>query len=463
MLALGLLLSVALPLLAGLAWMAPAPGRPAGSWAVALAYGYVVGLLITVAGMRLLDLAHVPIGFATAAAFPAAFAVLGFWRRRGAATGARAAVNAAMTTWRSLSRLPRILAIVLLMLIAARLLSVGTELLLRPAFPWEAVSSIAAKARVWFETGSLERFVSPASWLQGGGGHTDADPGAFALPSLLLLWTANAVGQWHEGAVGLPWWMLGVATTTAIYGYLRLAGGGLTFALAGAYLFVSLPLVDLNMLLAGAPYWVAAAGIGLCGCAMLAWFATPGRELAIHAVAGAALALASQLSTWPWFIVFAVATGMRQWPRMAGKLAVGIPLAVLLGVLVLLQTPVTLSGGTFQLQVASDWVESIESLFLLDNWHLLYPVLMIVALAGWRSILSVPWLPRTWTIAMGIGLMVLLGMLSMPGLWNGGLRDFSSVGLQLAPMVVVWVAHVARHMALNYAAGTVPEASQTSR
>ena len=66
MLAVGLVLSVLLPLLAGLPWLLLVQRESApGGLPVAIGYGYVLGLLIIVGGIRVLSLASVPIGLSS--------------------------------------------------------------------------------------------------------------------------------------------------------------------------------------------------------------------------------------------------------------------------------------------------------------------------------------------------------------------------------------------------------------
>jgi hypothetical protein len=390
-----------------------------------------------------------PINLFTAAILPAIAGVVGWWRMRTALALLRAGAGEARGTWHAMNRTTRIVCAAALALIGLRLLVLAVEIMLRPVFPWEAVSAVATKARVWYELGALAPFVPPAAWLAGLGNYTDVDPGAFALPSLLLVWTARAIGQWHEGAVGFPWWMLGLSVTLALYGHLRRAGCGVAFSLCVAYLFLSLPLVDLHIALAGAPQWITAAGVGLAGCALLRWLEAPSRELLFCFAVGAALAVTSMAASWPWFAIFAVAVAMRYWPRAAVKLAVGVPLLILLILLALLQTPVKLGGTLLQLQVTGTWGEALESLFLLDNWHLLYGIALLVAVIGWRHIVSPRWLARTSIIFMGIGLVFICGATSLPGYYGGGLRDFSYAALQFAPLLVLWIAMAARAVAFS--------------
>jgi hypothetical protein len=62
---------------------------------------------------------------------------------------------------------------------------------------------------------------------------------------------------------------------------------------------------------------------------------------------------------------------------------------------------------------------------------------------------------------MGFGLMFMCGALSLPGVWYGGLRDFSYAALQFAPILLLWTAMAARasacHTRLQGVAATIPE------
>jgi hypothetical protein len=120
-----------------------------------------------------------------------------------------------------------------------------------------------------------------------------------------------------------------------------------------------------------------------------------------------------------------------------------------------------------RVQLSPDWVEAPESLLLLDNWHLLFGVLVLVVLAGWRRIFTPAWLVRTWVIGMGLGLMIVRGALALQPWWFGGLRDFSYVGLQFAPMLLLWIAWSGHDTALARGRGmtaspVAPQAADTS-
>jgi hypothetical protein len=419
-----------------------------GDGPLAAGYGYALGLLAVVASIHLAGLANMRIGFLPALVLPAVVGVIGWWRALPRVVPRiRFGIAGARASWREMGRTTQVVCVAMLVLLAVRMLTLGFESLSRPIFPWEAVSVVASKARIWYETGTLARFVSPVAVLEGLGTYTDAEPSALSLPSLLLVWTANAIGQWQEGAVAFAWWGLGVAIGLAAYGHLRRSGTGVAYSLVFTYVLLSLPLVDTHILLAGAPQWIAAAGVGLSSLAFMRWIVAPSGELLLCVLIGAALALFSLASTWPWFAIFAVAAAIQRWPRVATKLAVGVPLIVALALLALMQTPLKLGGMAIRFTLAAEWNEAPESLILLGNWHLLFGLLLFAVVAGWREIFAPEWRARTWAVAMGLGLMVVKGTLALIPYWFGGLRDFSYAALQLAPMLVMWIALIAHRLA----------------
>jgi hypothetical protein len=112
-----------------------------------------------------------------------------------------------------------------------------------------------------------------------------------------------------------------------------------------------------------------------------------------------------------------------------------------------MQKPLTISGTKYMVRLAAEWNETPESLILLDNWHLLFALLLLLVIAGRHWIFSPAWRASTWVVAMGLGLMVARGVLSLPPFWFGGLRDFSYAALQLAPMMLMWMALLAHQIA----------------
>jgi len=471
MVTVGLVMSVAIPLLAGLPWLLllerDAP-EATGRWGIAVGYGYAAGLLSVVAGLRIAALLNLPLTFWAASMLPVVVGAIGWIRYgRDIATLARADFAGAASPWRQMPTPTRLVCAIALGIIALRFGTLALESVVRPIFPWEAVSGVAAKGRVWFESARLVPFVAPSAMMDLADVYTSADPTGLSVPSLLMVWTATAINGWLEGAVGFAWFGLGVALVSAFYGHLRRVGCGVAYSLVFSYVLISLPLIDAHIALAGAPQWIGAAGMGLAGCAFMRWLDTRAKEPLIHSAVGAILAASSLASTWPWLGIFALAALMISVPRLSRKLAIGIPIASIIGLLALMQTPVKIGGTSMRVQLSPDWVEAPESLLLLDNWHLLFGVLVLVVLAGWRRIFTPAWLVRTWVIGMGLGLMIVRGALALQPWWFGGLRDFSYVGLQFAPMLLLWIAWSGHDTALARGRGmtassVAPQAADTS-
>jgi len=446
---LGLLVSIILPVGAGFPWLVGLQRqRQPGNWGIAIGYGYLVGILAICAGLYLAGYANLPLNLLAAISLPLIIGVLG-WARFGrtVATHLRHDLSAVRRTRIVLPRATTIVVTIAVALIVARFSTLAIDTLSRPLFAWEAVSAIAAKARVWWEFQRLVPFVGPAAMFDSANAYTSADPRSSALPSLLLVWNALAMGQWHEGGVGFSWWMLGVALAAAFYGHLRKVGCGVAYASVFTYALISLPLVDVHMSLSGVSQWPAAVGVGLAGCALLRALGGNTRDAWICATIAMLFALASLASTWPWLIIFALAAVISAYPRHANKLAIGAPLAVAIALLAWMQSPVKIAGLSLRVQLATDWTDAPESLLLLDNWHLLFVILLVVAVAGRRHMLTGPWKARTFVVAMAVGLMVVKGFLALQPWWLGGLRDFSYAGLQAAPVLMLWLAWLAREVA----------------
>ena len=143
-------------------------------------------------------------------------------------------------------------------LVLVRLVSLLPDLLLRPVFPWDAWKLWAWKARVWFEAGELVQFAPYATWQTAGADefvmegvhHPD-------LVSLVMLWSAIAIGAWDDSLVGIAWLMAGLSAGLMVFGMLRHLGSPVAMAWLGVYLLISAPMVATHIALFGyADLWV---------------------------------------------------------------------------------------------------------------------------------------------------------------------------------------------------------------
>lgn len=358
--------------------------RPAGSRAVIAGYGFLIGMLVVTLLMRLAE----PLGMLTAfwpvliaCAALAALVIAGGahpFRRPGGGTPWAVA---------ELPRIEKLLLCILFALVATRLVTLGIEVLLRPTYPWDAISSWTYKARAFFEIGVFVSIEGPGAMSRdpAGAGVVYSAAGStypLAIP-LIQIWMASAAGQWNDVVINLPWLFCTLAVALALYGQMRIAGAGMTVALATVWLLVSLPMLDTHTALAGyADLWVAVS-LGAAAFAFFNWMRTGDRRQGVLALVAALFMAGLKEPASLWLAGFA-----------AGLLAFKLPgrwLLGLIGATVLLMAALILAGGVtipipgiepFRLLPMQPLLGTqIAHLFLLDNWHLL-GVVMPIAMAA---------------------------------------------------------------------------------
>lgn len=146
----------------------------------------------------------------------------------------------------------RIAVWVIMALVALRALMLLPDVTQRPLFPWDAWKVWAWKARVWFDVGALLPFQSSSSWAS-------AETDQYVIDgvnhphfvSLVMLWSALAVGEWNDRLIGLPWMLAGVWSCLLTWGVLRYVGLPRLLCWVGVYLLVSLPLLNAHIALFG--------------------------------------------------------------------------------------------------------------------------------------------------------------------------------------------------------------------
>lgn len=255
-----LLLSMALllPTATGCAWLLPGKRewRP-GTLPMLLGYGHIVGLLLVALLMLLVDALGLKLSFPLLGGLLVMVTLSGLLLRTRWKSGPYSYPYPPIVSPEP--RWLRWLALLLLALLLARWIGFALEVVWRPLFPWDAWMNWAPKARVWFEHRELVPFVPLHEWLQ------QREPDVYTLGvwhypplvPLLQLWPALALDRWDESLINLPWLSGGVALGLAFYGQLRLLGCGFGHALLFTYLLLSLPILNVHIVLAGyAELWI---------------------------------------------------------------------------------------------------------------------------------------------------------------------------------------------------------------
>ncbi|MFK7829929.1 MAG: hypothetical protein AB8B57_09140 [Congregibacter sp.] len=211
-------------------------------------YGLILGMLSSTVLLRLLHILQLsfhPASFLLACVLTAACATAVLL------LGPRLAIPHRVTLLCSISW-ETLLLLVCISFIAARLVLLAEEALVRPLSGWDVTMHWATKAKVWLNQGSMVPFVDNQAWLTAGDGvFTDHHPDYPTSIPLLQVWMGLALGGWSETVVSLPWVITGTALLLLFFGGALVAGASPVVAVIFTYLLASLPLLGSHIAIAG--------------------------------------------------------------------------------------------------------------------------------------------------------------------------------------------------------------------
>jgi len=442
--ALALLLAAALPWAAGCAvllalrWPLPISAeRAPGRIACVAGYGYFVGVFLLATWMRLLSATDIAFGRLSIAAPLALLAVLALYRARGAPLArlpafARSILKPPVPGWQRIGWLA------LLAFMGLRFSTLAVEIAVRPLYPRDAWTQWATKAKVWYALGHMVPFVPVSSWLAApSGAYIDASPASPATIPLLQVWSAIALGRWDDSATNWPWLLMLGALALAIYGMLRDRGLAPLGALTGAYLTVSLPLLDTHVALAGCADLMLVATYTLSALAIARWAST--RDPRDGAIAFA-LALGCPLieaSGSIWASTLIPAAIVASWPRIGLRLVAWIFGTAVLALAVLARDTPLLPGLTLHLTYQAPWRPLADALFLQDNWHLLWYGALVLAIVRARRLLQPHFAPLVATAAAALAWLLVGSMFAVDiAAWFPDATVPNRSALVMAPLTI---------------------------
>ncbi len=379
-----MLLSLALPWLAGtLLVLGAAPAADSG-WLLCAGYGYLLGAFATTLVMRALSLAGVrwslPIVAGAVLTLAAALAVPVRARiapaalrrtrpRRAGPVGADDRGPHAVRGLRRVDRDPR-----------AEPRAGDPR---RPLLPFDAWSQWATKAQVWFDLGRVVPFVGQSAWFAPGDllRYTDMHPAYPPTVPLLQAWTGLWLGRWDESPMNAPWIALFVALGFAFHGQLRRAGAGPVRAMFFTYLLLSLPFLNVHVALAGNADLFVATTYGLAAIALWQWVRTRDRSDLALAVLLAIVCANIKVEGLLWALTL-LPPALAAWNRRAGLALVAAVALAGVGWFLFGPPRLELFGYVLRTRVTNVSLPLAQHLFVMDNWHLLwYAALLVVA---WR-------------------------------------------------------------------------------
>ncbi|HJU22821.1 MAG TPA: hypothetical protein VJ891_09960 [Casimicrobiaceae bacterium] len=415
-----------------------------GGMAFVIGAGWFVGQFALTLWMRLLSFIHVPFGVAPIAGPLALVAAALAWdatRHGGLAPVRRARDAYDALRGVDLDKAPRALWLALLGWLAFRFALLLLEVLRRPLYPWDAWTQWATKARVWFELRRIVPFGSEAAWLAAPAGtvYYDAAPNYPGTVPLTQVWSATLLRRFDDALVNLPWWLTGVAFAFALYGFLRRRGMKPLTALVGAWLVVSLPILDTHVALAGYADLAMATYFTLTALSALRYVRT--RSIA-DLVLALVLAVACVLIKSPgkvWIATLVPGLIVASSPRHGLRIAGAFFAVALAAALVLTRTGITLLGYHLQLDFDMPWGGLWEAYFAFANWHLLFYGAIAVAIIGFRELLSRDLAPLTIVVAAGVAFLLFGFAFTNARVWVEDQSTVNRATLHLAPLIVIWM------------------------
>lgn len=434
----GLLVALFLPWILGVVWLRVRWLKADGiAWPALLGYGYLVGALATTLVMRLLDLMGIRLGFFPVALVLILLIALGLW-------GGRSLPWRELrigSDWRDLPGWRKTLFAALLGVVAFRLAGLCLEIIWQPLFAWDAWARWATKARVWYELGQLAPFVHANEWLTKAvaGAYTDSGPGYPPVIPLLQTWSSYGLGRWDDALMNLPWLQCVIALCLAFYGQARLWQLPPLFALTFTYFLLSLPILDTHVALAGYADLFMGAAYGLAAMAFFHWSRTRDRwQGAMALLFGLGCILIKQPGV-AWALTFIPALMVALLPRTGLRAVAVLAGAGVVTLFVLEGRSFVFLGNSLNLNFKADWDPFLQNLLLLDNWHLLW-YLVIGALALSFQKLFTP-LFRSMTVLM-LAAFSFLAIVFFFTQAQAFAEDYTTINraiLHMAPMLLFYI------------------------
>lgn len=429
-----------------------------------LGYGYVIGIVAMTFLIRFIDAIGLPLNFSFIVLGLALLMLLGIWLSRDLSW--KGWDNTIFSvTWQSQARWQKWLFGLLLTLILIRLGHLAVEILLRPLYPWDAWTTWAVRARVWFELKHLTPFVDSTVWL------TDTHRNQYTIDawqypltvSLISLWMAIGLGQWNESVNNIPWLLCAVALGLGFYGQARLWGASPLISLWFIYLLLSMPLLDVHIALAGyADLWMAT----VYGLAAIAFFQSLRKKDRYQGRVALMLSIMCpfiKLEGILWLLTFIPAWMMAH---------LGIKrLILLLGTFFLLLFIGFVSGGfsidlpwlgslhltpeliqipylgRSEIEFNSDWDPFIQNFFVLANWHLLWYLAIFIMLISLPKIITNKLLfSYTILILTGFILLFMLFFMTEAQLWAKYYTSINRLYLHMIPVLVFYLLILVNRM-----------------
>jgi len=436
--------ALALPWLLGMLWVHwLIPSLDVGRRLLVLGYGYLAGVMAITLLMRGLDALGFRLDLVNLLCLVLPLigmgALVAYRIRRPLGGSGLSGAYLELPWWQKL------LAAALLALVALRLGGFWLEVFWRPLYPWDAFMHWATKARVWTDAQAILPFVNYDQWLslRGEGVFTDNHPDYPITTPLVQTWMNLVLGHWDDALMNLPWPLLALAGGLAFFGQARVAGLNPMAAAFFSYLLLSLPLLNLQIALAG--YADVFMGFFFLAAVMAFYQWCRTREIwqGILAVVFGFSCLMIKNEGLFWLLAFLPGLAALLLPRRWFWLTALLGLLILIMILAFLPPDMKVVGHSLarlNLHYRPDaLIPLLQSLFFYSNWHLLFwlaAALLFAQVIG-SYLTGQRWPNELFSLAMVLatagGLFLILFLVTN---FSGGAIRQTAVGrisLHLAP------------------------------
>ena len=433
-----LVAGLCLPWLLGVVWLRAPWLRASGiTWPTLLGYGYLGGILLTTLVMRLLDALGIRLGFFSIGLALLLLIVAGAWLGRGEPWR----IRWPGIDFHSLAGGRKIVYAVVLAAIVIRLAGLGLEIVWRPLFPWDAWSQWATKARVWYELGYLATFVPADAWLGGelAGAYTDAAPHYPPAIPLIQVWMSYSLGRWDDTLMNLPWLLCAAALGLAFYGQARQWQVPPLFALMFTYFLLSLPFLNVHVALAGYADLFMGAFYGLAAMAFFHW--TRKRDFWQGAMAllfGLGCILIKQPGI-AWALTFLPALLVVFMPRAGLRWISAMAVAGVATLFILGEKDFNLFGYHVYLRFAADWQPFWQNMMVMENWHLLWYLVVAALVLSFPRLLAPSFRSMTVLLLTAVSFLAVVFFFTQAQAWAEDYTTINRALLHIVPMLLFYV------------------------
>ena len=447
----GLALTLLLSLAAGVAVLSPLLWNGAATrWQTLVGYGFAAGLVLTTLIMRAGFAARLGLSFGVTAAglvlatAIGAAATLLLRRRNVAPEGMPAQMpQSSESGWR------RIAWIAFVAITIARIGGLTLEAWWRPLFPWDAWDIWGPKTKIWFESRDLNNLY---------GHFENGYPPAI---NLIQVWANLGLGAWDDAKMNIAWPLMLGALVFAAYGQARTIGASPLAASIVAYLLASIPILDAHAALPGYADLPLAVTFGLAAIAFFVWLVTDDRRQLVLALLFAAMAPLYKIPGVVWALTLVPAVLVALYERARGgkqllrwtfaiTIVSGAAGAYLYG------KQRNFSLNFYQAHAAPNPTAGfvLDNYLLLDNYHLLWYLIVVALVVWWREAIAKNLRPATALIAAGVAFLVVSFFFTNSADWWGDYGTINRATIHLVPALIFYLLLISR--ASNSRSATVP-------